>query len=88
MPSVVDRLAGEVRITLHSTRFSACIRRVLAGRDMAHATSTMQARLHNLYQQVSNEAAVSCSSPVSSGALESPSGSAMRATEALDSPPA
>lgn len=30
---------------------------------MAHAASTMQVRLHNLYQQVSNEAAASCSTP-------------------------
>ena len=37
---------------------------------MAHAASTMQVRLHNLYQQVSNEAAASCSTPVKTCALE------------------
>jgi len=39
---------------------------------MAHAASNMQVRLHNLYQQVSNEAAASCSTPVTTCALESP----------------
>ena len=49
---------------------------------MAHAASTMQVRLHNLYQQVSNEAAASCSTPVTTCALEPPPGSASLAPKA------
>ena len=66
------------------TQYSAGASHVLAGRDMAHAASTMQVRLHNLYQQVSNEAAASCSAPVKTCALEPPPGSAALVPEAID----